>query len=236
MRQIILDTETTGLSPKEGHRIVEIGAVEVVDRKLTGRTFHQYINPMCPVTDSVNIHGLTDEFLAGYPQFAAVVADFLQFVEGAELVIHNANFDMGFLEHELSLLAIKPSLASRCQVTDTLQMAREKFPGSRVSLDALCKRFGVDNSNRQVHGALLDAQLLTDVYLFLTGGQFDFGFDEHQHSQQQDLKLNAQQIASMVERLPPLAVSDEELNAHQVFLQGMQKKGSVVWAADLSGM
>ncbi len=235
MRQIILDTETTGLSPNDGHRIIEIGAVELVDRKLTGKHYHQYINPLRPVEDSVRIHGLTDDYLQDFPVFGKVVEDFLRFVDGAELVIHNASFDMAFLEHELSLLSIRPTLAERCAVVDSLQLAKEKFPGGRVSLDALCKRFGVDNSNRQLHGALLDAQLLTEVYLQLTGGQFDFGFDDQQQGSSARLQFDEAEFSGLVAKLLPVQPSPEEIDEHRAFLQAMSKKSDLIWRADAEG-
>ncbi|PXF31781.1 DNA polymerase III subunit epsilon [Pokkaliibacter plantistimulans] len=173
MRQIILDTETTGIDPLQGHRLVEIGCVELVDRKHTGRHFHVYINPEREVDpEAVAVHGITDEFLIDKPKFAAVVDDFLAFVTGAELIIHNAPFDVGFLNHELKMY--NPALQridEICTITDTLAMARKMYPGQKNNLDALCRRLGVDNSGRTLHGALLDSEILADVYLLMTGGQ-----------------------------------------------------------------
>ena len=162
MRQIVLDTETTGLETTEGHRVIEIGCVEIVDRRCTGRVLHYYLNPQRDSDQAaLDVHGLTSEFLADKPLFAAVAEDFIRFVDGAELVIHNAPFDMGFLDHELRLLGQQwGSVTERCRILDTLVMARQMYPGQRVSLDALCRRFGIDNSNRELHGALLDARLL----------------------------------------------------------------------------
>ncbi|MDO5505741.1 MAG: DNA polymerase III subunit epsilon [Pseudoxanthomonas suwonensis] len=177
MRQIILDTETTGLEWRKGNRVVEIGCVELVERRPTGRTWHQYIHPERAFEPGAQeVTGLTLEFLADKPRFAAIADEFLEFVDGAELVIHNAQFDIGFLDHELSLLDGRGAMADRCGVLDTLLLARERFPGQRNSLDALCKRLGVDNSHRQLHGALLDAQILAEVYLALTSGQDELGF------------------------------------------------------------
>ncbi|HYQ37489.1 MAG TPA: DNA polymerase III subunit epsilon [Pseudomonas sp.] len=175
MRYVVLDTETTGLEPREGHRIIEIGCVEVIGRRLTGRHFHVYINPEREVDEgAVAVHGITDEFLADKPRFREVVDEFFEFIKGAELIIHNAAFDIGFINHEFARLTDRPHLGDvldHCSVLDTLAMARERHPGQRNSLDALCKRYGVDNSGRELHGALLDAEILADVYLAMTGGQ-----------------------------------------------------------------
>jgi DNA polymerase-3 subunit epsilon len=177
-RQIVLDTETTGLEPEDGHRVIELGCVEMVNRRPTGRTFHQYLNPHRTIDPgAVEVHGLTNEFLADKPAFEDVVDEFLEFVEGAELVIHNAPFDVGFLDHELRLSGKKQSMGGVCRVLDTLVMARQRHPGQRNSLDALCKRYDVDNSRRELHGALLDAQILADVYLIMTGGQAALSLD-----------------------------------------------------------
>ena len=172
-RQVVLDTETTGLSTADDHRIIEIGCVELVNRRLTGKTFHQYINPEREIdSGAIEVHGITNESLADKPKFVEIVDDFMQFIEGAELVIHNAAFDVGFLDHELTKL---PDEARRikesCTILDTLKLARDKHPGQKNNLDALCRRYEVDNSNRELHGALLDAEILADVYLAMTGGQ-----------------------------------------------------------------
>ena len=178
-RQVVLDTETTGLSWEKGNRVVEIGCVELVQRRPTGRHFQRYLNPgreMEPGAQEVT--GLTLEFLSDKPRFSEVVDEFLAFIDGAELIIHNAAFDVGFLDNELNLLNVGHArLRERCGVLDTLELARQRFPGQRNSLDALCKRLGVDNTQRTLHGALLDAQLLADAYLHLTAGQGDLGFD-----------------------------------------------------------
>ncbi|GAA4862496.1 DNA polymerase III subunit epsilon [Luteimonas vadosa] len=177
MRQIVLDTETTGLEWKKGNRVVEIGCVELVERRPTGRTFQQYLNPGREFEPGAQeVTGLTLEFLADKPRFEEVVDAFLEFIDGSELVIHNAAFDVGFLEHELSLLGgNRGRLQDRVRILDSLELARQRFPGQRNSLDALCRRLGVDNSHRQLHGALLDAQLLADAYLALTAGQSELG-------------------------------------------------------------
>lgn len=173
MRQLILDTETTGLDHAAGHRIIEIGCIELLNRKSTGNRFHVYLNPEREVdAGAVEVHGLSTEFLADKPRFADIVQDFLGFIEGAELVIHNAPFDIGFLDHELRLLVPGgKAIADYCTVLDTLLLARKKHPGQRNSLDALCKRYGIDNQHRSLHGALLDAEILAEVYLAMTGGQ-----------------------------------------------------------------
>ncbi|HYN79242.1 MAG TPA: DNA polymerase III subunit epsilon [Lamprocystis sp. (in: g-proteobacteria)] len=173
MRQIVLDTETTGLDPREGHRLIEIGCVELIDRRLTGKNFHQYLQPDREIdADAVAVHGLTNDFLRDKPRFAEVAEDFLRFVSGSELIIHNAPFDTGFLDHELARWrADGVSIGDLCEITDTLSLARRLHPGQRNSLDALCKRYTVDNSHRDLHGALLDAEILADVYLAMTGGQ-----------------------------------------------------------------
>jgi len=170
MREIALDTETTGLDPKAGHRIVEIGCVEMINRVATGNVFHQYINPERDMPEEAKaIHGLSEEFLSTHPVFAKTVDDFLEFIGSAQLVIHNAEFDMRFINAELTLVGKEPIGMER--TTDTVRMARKKFPGAPANLDALCRRFNIDNSNRELHGVLLDARLLADVYLELTGGR-----------------------------------------------------------------
>ncbi|WP_295388145.1 DNA polymerase III subunit epsilon [uncultured Thiodictyon sp.] len=173
MRQIVLDTETTGLDPREGHRLIEIGCIELVDRRLTRNNFHQYLQPDREIdAEAVEVHGITNEFLRDKPRFAEIAEAFLDYVTGAELIIHNAAFDCGFIDHELGRWRDGAArIGSLCAVTDTLAMARRLHPGQRNSLDALCKRYGVDNSHRDLHGALLDAEILADVYLAMTGGQ-----------------------------------------------------------------
>lgn len=177
MRQVVLDTETTGLEVGKGHRIIEIGCIELTERRPSGKRFHRYLNPQRPSDEGARaVHGISDDFLADKPRFAEVAAEFLEFICGAELVIHNAAFDVGFLDAELVLA--DPELgriADHAKVLDTLALAREKYPGQRISLDALCKRLNIDNRHRELHGALLDAQLLAEVYLAMTGGQGDLG-------------------------------------------------------------
>ena len=170
-RLIVLDTETTGIRPEEGHRIIEVGAVQILNREITSTEFHKYIQPNRTVGDSVNIHGITDKFLINKPQFDQISNDLLSFIEGATLVIHNAPFDLGFLDNELKINGINKKIEDICQIIDTLELSKEQRPGTMHNLDALCRRFGVDTSARTRHGALLDAQILAQVYLAMTGGQ-----------------------------------------------------------------
>ena len=178
MRQIVLDTETTGLEPDVGHRIIEIGALEMVERRLTGRQFHEYLNPERTVEGgALEVHGINNEFLADKPRFADIANAFLEFIEDSELIIHNAAFDVGFLDAELARLDEPRRISQLATVLDTLELARDLHPGQRNSLDALCRRYEIDNSNRTLHGALLDAELLAEVYLLMTGGQVALGLD-----------------------------------------------------------
>ncbi|MDC3361054.1 DNA polymerase III subunit epsilon [Candidatus Thioglobus sp.] len=170
-RLIVLDTETTGIRPEEGHRIIEVGAVQILNREITSTEFHKYVQPNKPVGDSVNIHGITDKFLINKPQFDKISNDLLSFIEGATLIIHNAPFDLGFLNNELKINGIDKKIEDICQIIDTLELSKEQRPGTMHNLDALCRRFGVDTSARTRHGALLDAQILAQVYLAMTGGQ-----------------------------------------------------------------
>ncbi len=229
MRQIILDTETTGLSAAGGDRVLEIGCVELLNRKLTGHHFHHYINPERDShEDALRVHGITTEFLRDKPKFAEIVDAFLAYCDGAELIIHNASFDMGFLNKELELLG-KPPLTQRVSgVVDTLAMAKELYPGKRNSLDALCDRLEVDRAGRTVHGALLDAELLSQVYINLTRGQDALLIDVG------DEDANAAAIPAMDLRgfvLPVLSASDEEAAAHQDVLKQIDKSsgGKTVW-------
>ncbi|KAF1012030.1 MAG: DNA polymerase III subunit epsilon [Pseudomonas fluorescens] len=174
IRSIVLDTETTGMPVTDGHRIIEIGCVELMGRRLTGRHFHVYLQPDRESDEgAIGVHGITDEFLKGKPRFAEVADEFFEFIDGAQLIIHNAAFDVGFINNEFALMgqADRADIARHCSILDTLMMARERHPGQRNSLDALCKRYGVDNSGRELHGALLDSEILADVYLAMTGGQ-----------------------------------------------------------------
>ncbi len=227
MRQVILDTETTGLDPKQGHRIIEIGCLELIGRRLSeDRRFHYYLNPERASDEgAVAVHGLTDEFLADKPKFDEVVDEFLDFVRDAEIIIHNAAFDVGFLNAELARLK-RPAFTEHClQVTDTLKLARELHPGKRNSLDALCERYEIGNAHRTLHGALLDAGLLADVYLAMTRGQdtLEMGLTAAESSD----------IGAPIDTSPliVLAATDEERAAHEKLLDGLAKasKGNVVW-------
>lgn len=235
MRQIILDTETTGLEPKEGHRIIEIGGVELINRRRTGQTFHCYLNPERQVDEgALKVHGLSNEFLSDKPRFVEVAEEFLAFIREAELVIHNAPFDVGFLDHELSLLGSQWGKVSLyCQVLDTLVLARQRHPGQKNSLDALCKRYGVDNSRRDLHGALLDAEILAGVYLAMTGGQASLSLRGYggEDSQSQPGEGKYRPVAA---KRPPLKVvraSEEERSAHQARLAAIDKVsgGACLW-------
>ncbi|MFC3852706.1 DNA polymerase III subunit epsilon [Salinispirillum marinum] len=229
MRQIVLDTETTGLDPSQGHRVIEIGCVELVGRKHTGRHFHCYINPERDVpADAIAIHGITNEFLQDKPRFASIVDEFLEFVSGAELVIHNAPFDMGFLNHELRLLKSSAApLQKSCSVLDTLYLARQKHPGQKNNLDALCKRYGIDNGHRTLHGALLDAEILADVYLFMTGGQTTLELAAEHHGDAQQTASSAMLKASVnQEDLRVVTASAAELAEHERILSLIDKKSA----------
>ena len=228
MRQIILDTETTGLETADGHRIIEIGCVELVDRRLSHRHFHQYLNPERTIEDgALEVHGISHEFLQDKPLFGDVVDEFLAFVEGAELVIHNAPFDIGFLDYEMSLLGRDDRMADHCRVLDTLELARDLHPGQRNSLDALCKRYEVDNSSRTLHGALLDAEILADVFLLMTGGQSDLGLGFG--TQADDVDLGHLESMERPE-LFVLEADSEELAAHEARLKQIEEKsGHCLW-------
>ena len=233
MRQIVLDTETTGLEPQLGHRIIEIGCVELVNRKLTGRHYHQYINPEREVDQgAIEVHGITNEFLVDKPRFKSIVGEFWEFIRGAELVIHNAAFDIGFLNHEFARLDMPP-VTTECSVLDTLAMARQKHPGQKNSLDALCKRYGVDNSHRDLHGALLDAEILADVYLLMTGGQtaLELGTEMQTAAQQSSAPVSLGVISRDRNPLRVIYASAEELEAHQNKLKAIDKAsgGNCLW-------
>ncbi|SIQ76358.1 DNA polymerase III subunit epsilon [Solilutibacter tolerans] len=230
MRQIVLDTETTGLEWRKGNRVVEIGCVELIERRPTGNHFHHYLNPDREFEQGAQeVTGLTTEFLADKPRFENVVDEFLDYIDGAELIIHNASFDIGFLDNELSLVgASRGRISDRATVTDTLEMARHRYPGQRNSLDALCRRLGVDNAHRQLHGALLDAQLLADVYLAMTSGQSEIGFDAltaEADANQADAAAEAlaAQVAASGPR-PRVIVSGDERTAHEARLDAIGKK------------
>ena len=236
MRQIVLDTETTGLEVFQGHRIIEIGCVELVNRKLTGNHFHHYINPLRDIDQgAIEVHGITNDFLVDKPEFEAIARAFLDFVEGAELIIHNAPFDLGFLNAELQRLPHPVSdLQELCPVIDTLVMARNKHPGQRNSLDALCQRYAVDNSQRDLHGALRDAEILADVYLAMTGGQTALQLSDSGNDAVGQAR--AEKILRLPEgrsALPVIEASPGERAAHEAQLDAIAEAngGKVLWRA-----
>ena len=234
-RQVVLDTETTGLEIREGHRIIEIGCIELVNRRITGRTYHQYINPEREIElGAEQVHGLTNDFLQDKPKFVDIVEVFLRFIDGAELIIHNAAFDVGFINHEFKLLERGVGrLEDCCSIIDTLQMARKLHPGQRNSLDALCKRYGVDNSNRDLHGGLLDAELLGFVYLAMTSGQDSLFTTEVQRQAEskqtsEDMMVRANQQQKF--KLTIIKANTQELNDHELYLDQIENQsGHVLW-------
>jgi DNA polymerase-3 subunit epsilon len=231
-RIVVLDTETTGLNPQEGHRIIEIGCVELVNRRLTGNRFHVYINPERLIDDgAIEVHGITNRFLEDKPRFQAIAGDFVEFIRGSELIIHNAPFDVGFLNHEFSLLEENSgTVTDHCEVFDTLTYARQKHPGQRNSLDALCKRYGVDNSHRDLHGALLDAEILADVFLLMTGGQASL-LDEGA-GDTAGTATNEVLTRSLAERPATRIIrcSEDEFEAHRQRLAAIEKaSGACLW-------
>jgi DNA polymerase III subunit epsilon len=232
MRQVIFDTETTGLEHSQGHRIIEVGAIEIIGRRKTGRTFHKYFKPDREVdAGALAVHGITNEFLSTQPRFGELADELMEFLSGAELIIHNASFDIGFMDAELARLKRKQQLRDLCGVVDTLTLARKLHPGQRNSLDALCKRYEVDNSNREYHGALLDAQLLLDVYLAMTGGQAKLILDEARPSGQANNVTAASNWIRPAGVLSVLRADDSELTAHEAVLATLDKVsgGKTVW-------
>jgi len=230
MRQVILDTETTGLNPATGDRIIEIGCIEMVGRRLTDRTFHHYINPERDIdAGAFAVHGLSREFLSDKPVFGNIVEQLIEFVDGAEIVIHNAAFDLGFLDNEFALLKRPPFRNLASKITDTLLDARQMFPGKRNSLDALCERFAVSNEHRTLHGALLDAQLLAEVYLAMTRGQEDLTIDLIDYTVNNDA---AGQPKALPTNLKLLAASPDDCKAHEQILADIAKasKKDPVWS------
>ncbi len=229
-RLIVLDTETTGIDPKQGHKMIEIGCVELIDRQLTGNHYHQYLNPDREIDQgAIDVHGIKNEFLVDKPRFADVVIDFIDYIKGAELIIHNAPFDVGFINNELQQIGHDiTDIADICTITDSLKLARDMYPGQRNSLDALCKRLGVNNSHRELHGALLDSEILADVYLYMTGGQvtLDFSVTETQG------KLNAtgEMIKKDRTNLVVLKATEHEMQLHQTrCLQIKESSGKCLW-------
>ncbi|MDO8330822.1 MAG: DNA polymerase III subunit epsilon [Fluviicoccus sp.] len=231
MRQIVLDTETTGMNPLEGHRIIEIGCLELENRRLTGRTFHHYLQPDRLIDpEAIAVHGITDEFLIGKPRFQEVAADFVEFVRGAELVIHNAAFDLSFMDHEMKRLDPEfGSFRAICAVLDTLLMARQKHIGQKNTLDALAKRYFVDHRQRSYHGALLDAEILADVYLAMTGGQVGLGLQEE--GDEGDGQETVRPLPAGRKPLPIVRATEEEAAAHAARLDILDKScgGTCIW-------
>lgn len=235
MRQVVLDTETTGLEVESGHRIIEIGCVEIIDRKLTGRHFHEYVNPQRDIDEgALEVHGITSQFLADKPVFGDIWGTFLEFVNGAELIIHNAAFDIAFLDAEMDLMHQSPgTMADYCAVTDSLAIARQKHPGQKNNLDALCKRYMVDNSERDLHGALLDAEILADVYLLLTGGQVSLSLGA-EYSDNEGL-LEIRRLDKNRPRLRVIRANEDEMGRHELKLDKIdQDSDGSLWRRFLS--
>lgn len=235
-RQIVLDTETTGMNQNgknhyEGHKVIEIGAVEVINRRLTGNHFHVYLNPQRLIDEAAfAVHGISDESLQDKPLFSEVGHEFIKFIDGAELIIHNASFDIGFLDYEFQLANIDYKITQHCLVTDSLAMARRLFPGKRNNLDILCERYLIDNSHRTLHGALLDAEILAEVYLAMTGGQTTLSFnqDELVHNGQSGGSIS--KLARSHFNLPVLQANEQELSLHMLSLDKIDKKsGGAIW-------
>jgi len=222
-RKIVLDTETTGLEPSQGHRIIEIGCVELINRRLTGNNYHQYLQPDRAIDEgALQVHGISNEFLKDKPRFNDIVDDLMSYLKGAELVIHNAPFDVGFLNHELNSAAKGLGvIADHCAVIDTLVMARKMHPGQKNNLDALCKRYDVNNTQRDLHGALLDAEILSEVYLRMTGGQVGLALDSEQSSEKEDGVATVSRISADRAPLRVVCANKDELSAHAEFLKKM---------------
>ena len=233
MRQIVLDTETTGLEPSQGHRIIEIGCVEVINRRITDNRYHQYINPQREVDQgAIDVHGISNEFLADKPLFARIADDFLKFIRGAELIIHNASFDVGFINHELKLLNTNNGKVDEfCSVLDTLAMARKLHPGQKNNLDALCKRYEIDNSQRSLHGALLDAEILAEVYLSMTGGQVHLSLGGSEGAEQARSETASPMPVQRTASLRVIPASADEMQAHEQRLAAIAKAAGrrTVW-------
>jgi DNA polymerase III subunit epsilon len=242
MRQIVLDTETTGLETSQGHRIIEIGCVELFNRRLTGRHYHQYINPEREVdAGAFQVHGISNEMLADKPTFAQIAPAFIEFVGDAELIIHNAAFDIGFINAEFArLIPRQPYIETRCSVIDTLLLARAKHPGQKNNLDALCKRYGVDNSQRELHGALLDAEILADVYLLMTGGQtaLSLGGSQTTNKDTSATTTEIRRLPANRRPLPVITLGAEELALHEQKLAAIDKSsgGNCIWLKDMAAL
>ena len=228
-RQVVLDTETTGLSTSDDHRIIEIGCVELINRRLTGETFHQYINPEREIdAGAMEVHGITNKSLADKPLFSEIVEDFMRFIDGAELIIHNAPFDVGFLDHELAkIVSESRRINTVCTILDTLKLARDKHPGQKNNLNALCRRYDVDNSNRELHGALLDSEILADVYLAMTGGQVSFSLAGGKTTKKQiDPKEMNKSDRKKRQLLKVIKATELELQEHQKHLELLDKSSN----------
>jgi DNA polymerase-3 subunit epsilon len=218
-RLIVLDTETTGIEPSEGHRIIEVGAVQILDRDITELEFHRYLQPNRNVGESVNIHGISDKFLKDKPQFSAIAEDFIAFVEGATLVIHNAPFDLGFLNNELRLIGFKKKIEDICNIIDTLELSKEQRPGTMHNLDALCRRFEIDASARTIHGALLDAQILAQVYLAMTGGQSNLFQEANPTEIIGEVATPIKTMSNDNNKIKVIYANDDEIKAHENYFQ-----------------
>jgi DNA polymerase-3 subunit epsilon len=232
VRQVVLDTETTGLEVEQQHRVIEIGCIELFNRRLTGRSFHRYLNPERDIEEgAVQVHGLTRERLAKEPTFSLIHAEFLEFIRDAELIIHNAPFDVAFLNSELARVEYQHRVADLCRVLDTLALARQMHPGQRNSLDALCKRYSVDNSHREYHGALLDARILAEVYLAMTGGQGSLTLSAESDTVRSRARQASPMRANSDIRIVVVQASDEESTAHERVLALLDKAsaGKTVW-------
>ncbi len=233
MRQVVLDTETTGLEPELGHRIIEIGCVELVNRHKSKNDFQRYINPEREIDEAaIEVHGITQEFLSNKPLFDDIAQDLLEYLKGAELIIHNAAFDISFINREFSRIRPDLNIEDHCTVVDSLAMARKMHPGQRNSLDALCKRYGIDNSQRTYHGALLDAEILADVYLTMTGGQtaLTLSMDRQMHDKSQD---DASANTGVIKPIKVVHANEEELRAHEEWLDRLvEQSGECVWRQD----
>lgn len=232
-RQIVLDTETTGLEHRQGHRIIEIGCVELIDRKLTGNNFHVYLNPDRLIDDAaMDVHGITNEFLENKPHFEDIADQFVEYITGGELIIHNAMFDVGFIDSELTRLQQEmPKVESICEVHDTLMQARKMFPGQRNDLDSLCKRYFVNNEHRDLHGALLDAEILADVYLAMTGGQTSLSLDSQTNSSRNQSALDENRIDLSQLKPPVIEVEQQEGEKHRAWIEKLNDsvQGECVW-------
>lgn len=229
MRQIVLDTETTGLEPSQGHKIIEIGCVEMINRRLTGNNYHQYLQPDREIDEGAQaVHGISNEFLADKPRFTDVIKDFIEYIDGAELIIHNAPFDVGFINHELKLAGKEyGNVGVYCTVIDTLVMARKMRPGKKNNLDVLCKEYDVNNTMRDLHGALLDAELLAEVYLRMTGGQSALSLDSEEAASNESGNIAVRKLSADRKPIKIISANDEELQAHQAIIEKMG--GASLW-------